>query len=198
MTINLFALTGFGNNALKTLLKYKNVKIKKIYTRKEKGLFPYYEEEHLDSLALKNNLNIKYIENNNLWTIDDHVDINLIVTFHRIFDLNHLASGRFNINIHPSLLPSYKGPTPTNWMIHNKEKECGLSAHFLTTEIDNGDIIYQEAYPILEYEDNNLREFLASKVSSMINYLINSFPNYNIITTPYKESYYPSYYKGLK
>lgn len=195
MEINLFALTGFGNIALKTLLQYKNIDIVTLYTRKETDSFPYYEEEQLDSLAQKNNINVKYIKNDGNWDIDDNVDLNLIVTFHRIFKKSHLDKGTCNINIHPSLLPSYKGPTPTNWIIHNKEKECGISAHFVSEEVDTGDIIYQKSYPVLQKDDASLRKFLALKSENIIHFIILNFPNYNTIETSYEESSYESFYK---
>ena len=193
MKINLFAFTGFGNVALKTLLTFTNVKIIKLYTRKEKGIYPHYEEQQLDNLAEENNIVVKYIDNLSNWDIDDSADINLVVTFHRIFNQTHLSMAKHNINIHPSLLPSYKGPTPTNWMIHNNEKECGISMHLLNLEIDTGDIIYQKAYPLVQQDDSSLREFLASKVEEPIEYLISNFPNYEPIQSRYTSSVYPSY-----
>ena len=59
MKINLFAFTGFGNVALKTLLTFTNVKIIKLYTRKEKGIYPHYEEQQLDNLAEENKYSCK-------------------------------------------------------------------------------------------------------------------------------------------
>ncbi|WP_373036543.1 formyltransferase family protein [Sulfurimonas sp.] len=195
MKINLFALTGFGNIALKTLLKYKDINIVTLYTRKETDCFPYYDEEQLDSLAQKNNIDVKYIKNDDDWDIKDSVDLNLIVTFHRVFKKSHLDKGTYNINIHPSLLPSYKGPTPTNWIIHNKEKECGISAHFVSEEVDSGDIIYQESFPLLQQDDASLRKFLALKSENIIHFIILNFPDYNTIESIYEQSSYESFYK---
>lgn len=195
MKINLFALTGFGNIALKTLLQYKNIDIVALYTRKEANNFPHYEEEQLDSLAEQNNISVKYIQRSGDWNIDDNVDLNLIATFHRVFKASHINRGKYNINIHPSLLPSYKGPTPTNWIIHNKEKECGISAHFINEEVDDGDIIYQESYPVIHKDDASLRKFLAYKTDNLIHFIILNFPDYNIINSAYKKSHYESFYK---
>ena len=47
------------------------------------------------------------------------------------------------VNIHPSLLPKYRGPSPTQWVLKNKEDRTGLTCHFMDEQIDTGGIIYQ-------------------------------------------------------
>lgn len=58
-----------------------------------------------------------------------------------------------SINIHPSLLPKYRGPSPTPWVIANKEKVTGLTCHYIDEGIDTGDVIYQLMVPV-ESGDN--------------------------------------------
>ncbi|MDP2922436.1 MAG: formyltransferase family protein [Candidatus Omnitrophota bacterium] len=195
--INLFALTGFGNAVLKALLAF-DVKILKVYTRKEKGEFPYYKVENLSMLCKKRGISVKFISANRNWSIENNADINLAATFHRILSARHLRRAKVNINIHPSLLPSYKGPTPTNWMVHNKSKVCGITAHYLNANIDAGAIIYQKKYKLKSKTDNRLRKFLADKSVYAVMYIIKHYPNYYSIKSRYKESYYPSYYKEIK
>jgi methionyl-tRNA formyltransferase len=48
------------------------------------------------------------------------------------------------INIHPSLLPRYRGPTPIPAAIINMEKETGLSIQRLAAEMDSGELLIQE------------------------------------------------------
>ncbi len=195
MKINLFALTGFGNVALLTLLKYNSIEIVKLYTRKEKNSFPYYNEKQLDLLAQENSIEIKYIDDISDWNVDDRVEMNLVVTFHRIFKSKHLKQSPVNINIHPSLLPSYKGPTPTNWVLFYKEKKTGITAHYVTELVDEGDIIYQKEYPITTDEDNLLRKFLAEGILPCINHLITKYPKYKIIEKKYISSTFKSYFQ---
>jgi methionyl-tRNA formyltransferase len=45
------------------------------------------------------------------------------------------------INLHPSLLPKYRGRAPINWAIIHGEKEVGLTAHFVDEGVDTGPII---------------------------------------------------------
>ena len=56
------------------------------------------------------------------------------------------------INIHPSLLPEYRGPTPTAWAILNGERYSGVTIHYMDKEIDTGDILVQKRFEIGEYE----------------------------------------------
>lgn len=52
------------------------------------------------------------------------------------------------INIHPSLLPYYRGPVPTAWAILNGESQFGITIHKVDAGIDTGDILVQASYPI--------------------------------------------------
>ena len=55
------------------------------------------------------------------------------------------------INIHPAILPDYKGFHTEPYIIINNEKEHGITAHLLTEELDAGDIILQKRFPINEF-----------------------------------------------
>lgn len=52
------------------------------------------------------------------------------------------------INVHPSLLPEYRGPNPYSWTIINDEKETGVTLHFMNENFDTGDIINQKKLAI--------------------------------------------------
>ncbi|MFC1662683.1 formyltransferase family protein [Patescibacteria group bacterium] len=54
------------------------------------------------------------------------------------------AASKYSINIHPSLLPAYKGVSPTFWVLANDEKETGVSIHKLTKSFDEGSIVAQK------------------------------------------------------
>jgi len=53
------------------------------------------------------------------------------------------------LNIHPSLLPDYKGLHTHERVLEAKEKETGVSIHFVTHELDGGPIAAQVRVPIL-------------------------------------------------
>lgn len=52
------------------------------------------------------------------------------------------------INIHPGILPRYRGRYPTPWYILNGEDHFGIAIHYLEAGIDTGDVLVQETYPI--------------------------------------------------
>ena len=54
------------------------------------------------------------------------------------------------INLHGSLLPQYRGAAPINWAVINGEKETGVTTFKLKHEIDTGNILMQESFPIGE------------------------------------------------
>ena len=57
--------------------------------------------------------------------------------------------------MHYALLPKYRGFAPVNWAIINGERETGVSLFFLSKEMDDGDIIQQQAIPINDIDDIN-------------------------------------------
>ncbi|MDE0310500.1 MAG: formyltransferase family protein [Acidiferrobacterales bacterium] len=63
------------------------------------------------------------------------------------------------INIHPSLLPRYKGLNPIFWQLRNGETDTGVTLHQVTSEIDGGNILmarkltYPDGCSINEIED---------------------------------------------
>ena len=53
------------------------------------------------------------------------------------------------LNLHGSLLPKYRGRVPVNWAVINGETETGATLHYMTDKPDAGDIVDQQAVPIL-------------------------------------------------
>jgi len=53
------------------------------------------------------------------------------------------------LNMHGSLLPRYRGRVPVNWAVINGERETGATLHYMIEKPDAGDIVSQQAVPIL-------------------------------------------------
>lgn len=66
------------------------------------------------------------------------------------------------VNLHPSLLPKYRGPAPIQWAIINGERETGVTVMFLDEGEDTGDIIAQKRVKI---EDDDTAETLYDRLS---------------------------------
>jgi methionyl-tRNA formyltransferase len=56
-------------------------------------------------------------------------------------------------NIHPSLLPRYRGPNPLGWVLRNGERTMGVSIHTMTPALDAGPLIAQGTAPIDDDDD---------------------------------------------
>jgi methionyl-tRNA formyltransferase len=58
-------------------------------------------------------------------------------------------------NLHPSLLPAYRGRAPVNWVLVNGERETGVTLHYMVARADAGDIVGQRAVDV-DDSDNAL------------------------------------------
>jgi methionyl-tRNA formyltransferase len=80
------------------------------------------------------------------------------------------------INLHPSLLPKYRGPSPIQTAFLEDQKETGLSLIIMNKQMDAGDLIYQEKIKINQKENfEELFEKLAEKSAEI---LIKILPKY--------------------
>ncbi|MGH8760807.1 MAG: formyltransferase [Burkholderiales bacterium] len=68
------------------------------------------------------------------------------------------AGARGALNMHGSLLPKYRGRAPINWAVINGERETGATLHYMVGNPDAGDIVDQQAVPILA-DDTALEVF---------------------------------------
>ena len=71
------------------------------------------------------------------------------------------------LNMHGSLLPKYRGRAPVNWAIVHGERHTGATLHYMTAKPDAGDIVAQQAVPILP-DDTALDVFRKVTVAAEI------------------------------
>ena len=77
-------------------------------------------------------------------------DFLVVVAFGHILSSALLAVPKMgSINIHPSLLPKYRGPAPIQHSIINGELKTGVTTMLLDTGMDSGDILLVEEVKIL-------------------------------------------------
>ncbi|MHC8304345.1 formyltransferase family protein [Pseudomonas sp. PB3P13] len=71
-------------------------------------------------------------------------DIILVMTYLSRLDVSLSESSQYGmVNIHPSLLPKYRGGAPIFYALKNGEEHIGVTFHFVTEAFDQGDIIHQ-------------------------------------------------------
>jgi methionyl-tRNA formyltransferase len=198
MKVALLALTGFGNEVLKALIENRTIKDILVYTRGETGRFPYYDCEYLVDFCFRVGLTARVdleIERLRKDLEALRPDMILVATFHKripaqIINLPKMGT----VNIHPSLLPEYRGPTPTHWAIINGEAENGVTFHRMNQDYDMGDILFQQKVPIIGLSDGELREALAKLSGKILQEFIPMYLNGECEVRPQTKnegSYYP-------
>jgi len=75
-------------------------------------------------------------------------DIQVVVAFRMLPEMVWNMPPMGTINLHGSLLPQYRGAAPINWAVINGEKETGVTTFKLQHEIDTGNILLQERFPV--------------------------------------------------
>lgn len=71
-------------------------------------------------------------------------DVICVVAYGKIIPKEILEIPKYGcVNVHPSLLPKYRGSAPIQWAILNGDKETGVSTMYLDEGMDSGDIILQ-------------------------------------------------------
>jgi len=80
-------------------------------------------------------------------------DLQIVVAFRMLPEVVWNMPPLGSVNLHGSLLPQYRGAAPINWAVINGEKETGVTTFKLKHEIDTGDILLQESFPIAETDN---------------------------------------------
>ena len=100
-------------------------------------------------------------------------DLIIVASFGKIIPKTILDSPKYGaINLHPSLLPKHRGPSPVQTTLINDEKITGTSIILLSDIVDGGPIISQEKYKINNEYNNELTEKLFKIGSKLIKHIL--------------------------
>ena len=90
--------------------------------------------------------NKKLFERNSLFEVKKrNIKFLCLAGFMKVLSNNFIKSFHHKIiNIHPSLLPKYKGLDTHERVLKNKEKYSGCTVHYVTSKLDSGKIILQK------------------------------------------------------
>ena len=143
-------ISGRGSN-LKSLINYskkKNSKIKLnlVITNNNKAMgLKHAKESNIKSLVI-NYYNSKIAENKILKILmQKKIKLVCLAGFMKILSYKFISNYKYPIlNIHPSLLPKYKGLNTHKLVVNNKEKYTGCTVHLVSKKIDSGKIIMQK------------------------------------------------------
>jgi methionyl-tRNA formyltransferase len=79
----------------------------------------------------------------------DGFDVFVIASYGRILPQSLLDRPRLgSLNVHPSLLPKYRGATPIQAALRNGDPETGVTIMLMDAGMDTGDVVLQERVPI--------------------------------------------------
>jgi len=141
------------NNSLKKKSKYK---IKLVISNKTNAKGLKYARKFKIKKKVINYLNKKNAEKNILIELKKNkIDLVCLAGFMKIIS-NYLIKkfkGKI-INIHPSLLPKYKGLNTHQRVINNKEKYSGCTVHYVNSRLDSGKIILQKKVKIFKADSS--------------------------------------------
>ena len=160
-------ISGTGSN-LKNIIKFSKIKKSPISidliisnTPQAKGL--KFADQFKIKKKIFNFKNLKNSEKNILLLLNkEKIKFVCLAGFMKILSKNFID--KFNgkiINIHPSLLPKYKGLNTHIRAIQNKDKFAGCTVHYVAAKLDSGKIILQKKIRI-SASDNSTS--LAKKV----------------------------------
>ena len=149
MNFIFFGTPEFSVIVLKQLLKQK-LKPSLVVTTEDK---PVGRKQKLTAppiklFAQKNNIPI--LQGGRLMSNDKEklqTDLFVVAAYGNILSKDFLnIPTKGTLNVHPSLLPKYRGPSPIQASIINGDKETGVSIMLLDEKMDHGPILYQDIY----------------------------------------------------
>jgi methionyl-tRNA formyltransferase len=97
------------------------------------------------------------------------------VAFGQLLPRHVLNSAQIGaINLHPSLLPKYRGPSPISWAIIKGEQKTGTTIHWMSEGMDEGDIFIQEEVEITPHDTlGSLSKKLSEIGAKLLNKAVN-------------------------
>ena len=162
-------ISGTGSN-LKNLIKFSKTKISPILIKLiisnnkiAKGL-KYSTQYNIKKKIV--NFNNNFSENKILNYINKkNIKFICLAGFMKILSKNFIRKFKGKIvNIHPSLLPKYKGLNTHKRALKNKEKFSGCTVHYVTIKVDSGKIILQKKVKIKKKDTvNSLKKKVLKK-----------------------------------
>ncbi len=155
--------TNFKNLIQYSLKKQSKFKIKLVVSNNlnAKGL------EYAKKFKIKKKIiNYKNLKNSEIRILNDlnkeNINIICLAGFMRILTANFIKKFKGKIiNIHPSLLPKYKGLNTHQRALNNKEKYSGCTVHYVNSKLDAGKIILQKKVKIFK---NDTSEKLSKRI----------------------------------
>lgn len=160
MNIIFFGTPELAKNFLAPLIQDEEISVCAVVTQPPKPVGPkkVITSSPVQQLAEAHNVPVLSPTNLKELSFEEQLkgynpDVFVIVAYGKILPkaiLDIPAKG--NINVHPSLLPKYRGPSPVQSAIASGEKVSGVSIMLIDEEMDHGPLLHQVEVPVAENE----------------------------------------------
>jgi len=130
-----------------------------IYAKKYNIPFKVFSSENKSKFETKTLLELK----------KNHNRLICLAGFMKILSPKFIERFRYKIlNIHPSLLPKYKGTNTHKRVLNNKEKYSGCTVHYVTSKLDSGPIILKKKILIKKNDNEKSLKYKILKQEHLI------------------------------
>ena len=147
-------ISGKGSN-LKSIIKSSRdyifpIKIELIISNNHKATGLDLAKKYMIPYKFFSSKNRKTFERKCLFEIKKRkIKFICLAGFMKVLSKNFIKNFKYKIiNIHPSLLPKYKGLNTHKRALKNKEKYSGCTVHYVTSKLDSGKLILQKRVKI--------------------------------------------------
>ncbi len=170
----------FGSSHLSTIildsLVSAGIEVPLVITKapKKKGRGKSEFSTSLGKAAREMSLNLIEEDNPNSVFVEEkiketNVDTFLLSSYGAILKENILGIARYPLNVHPSVLPKYRGASPVARALMNGEKKTGVTIFLMGKGVDTGDIVRIKEIPILPFEvRTELEERLFKEAAGLV------------------------------
>ncbi len=153
----------FGSSHLSTIilnsLVSAGIEIPLVITKapKKKGRGKKESSTPVGKTAMDLSLDLIEEDNPNSILVEEkiretNVNTFILASYGAILKENILKISKYPLNIHPSILPKYRGATPVARALMNEEKKTGITIFLMGTGVDTGNIVRIKEVPILPFE----------------------------------------------
>lgn len=174
----------FSLETLDILNKNENINVSLVVSGKDKKRNRNkFKPTVIKQYALDNNLEVLTPDSVNTDEFisilkEKEIDFIVVVAFGQLIKENLLKEFENKIiNLHPSSLPKYRGPSPVQFTLLNGDKKTHASAMLIEKGMDSGDILYQKEVDINDEDDFTSLSEKLSKIGSQT--ILYSLLNYN-------------------
>ncbi|HXW76124.1 MAG TPA: formyltransferase family protein [Candidatus Eremiobacteraceae bacterium] len=102
-------------------------------------------------------------------------DIGVVSGFNQIFKAPAIARFRLFVNVHPSVLPMYRGRTPVADALRRGETRTGYTIHHVTPQIDSGPIVYQAVLPLDSNDVDKIAAAIGASAAPQLRRFLESY-----------------------